>query len=211
MYDYVFRYTIVGDFSTGKSSLLNRFIYDRFISSHETTIGVEFGSKIISVQDKDIKVQIWDTAGQERFRSICNSYYKNNSVILIVFDVTNWKSFQNLKYWISVSKDYLAENSLLCIVSTKNDLKNRKVSNEDIDKFINENNLLYFECSSKENKNIEDIFIVTSTIILDKINYNMINIDNFRSSGITLSESETKLLINKDVSICKKTECCIIC
>ena len=99
-YSYLFKYIVIGDTSVGKSCLLLQFLEKKFKFDHDTTIGVEFGSKIINVKDKQIKLQIWDTAGQETFKSITRSYYRGSIGVVLVYDITNRDSFNNVSKWL---------------------------------------------------------------------------------------------------------------
>ena len=99
-YSYLFKYIVIGDTSVGKSCLLLQFLEKKFKFDHDTTIGVEFGSKIINVRDKQIKLQIWDTAGQETFKSITRSYYRGSIGVVLVYDITNRDSFNNVSKWL---------------------------------------------------------------------------------------------------------------
>ena len=99
-YAYLFKYIIIGDTGVGKSCLLLQFTDQRFRQQHDLTIGVEFGSRTVEIQDKKIKLQIWDTAGQERYRTITKAYYKGADGILVVFDLTDKESFLNVDGWL---------------------------------------------------------------------------------------------------------------
>ena len=88
-YDYLFKIIMVGDTGVGKSSILLNYINNRFISDHEITIGVEFGMRVINIDEKIIRLQIWDTAGQERFRSITRAYYRDSAGCILIYDITN--------------------------------------------------------------------------------------------------------------------------
>lgn len=87
-FDYAIKFIFVGDTAVGKTSILSRFLTGSFDYNHEITIGVEFGSKVLTVNKQRIKLQVWDTAGQEEFRSITRSYYRSSAAALVVFDVT---------------------------------------------------------------------------------------------------------------------------
>jgi Ras-related protein Rab-2A len=212
MYDYIFKYVIAGDYSTGKSCIANRFLSNTFKHQNDTTIGVEFGAKIIYVKNKNVKLQIWDTAGQERFRSICTSYFKNNTCMLLVFDLTKRASFLNLKNWLNILRSNSDPNSLICVIGTKSDLRNNYINKEEINNFVNDNNLIYFECSSKNNVNIDKIFFETVEIMLNKINDNIIKQTDFKNLGIRSSlieENSFKLRNNKEKDS-KYFQCCTI-
>src|SRR3990167_5585635 len=99
-YDYSIKTIIIGDSCVGKSCILNKFVDDNFNNDANMTIGVDYKTCRIDYANKTIKLLIWDTAGQERFQSLTKAFYKNAEVIIIVFDITNIKSFTNIDYWI---------------------------------------------------------------------------------------------------------------
>src|SRR5437870_2332915 len=99
-YDYVFKIILIGDSGVGKSSILYRLSDDKF-SDVTSTIGVDYKTKIMNIDNKNIKLMIWDTAGQERFRAITSSYYRNVHGAILVYDITNRESFNNLHKWIT--------------------------------------------------------------------------------------------------------------
>ena len=96
-YNYLFKVVLIGDAGVGKSSILYNITNNQFFHNYNMTIGVEYNSKIVTKDAKYIKLQIWDTAGQEIFRSITKSYYRNNSVIIVVYDTTDYDSFLNVE------------------------------------------------------------------------------------------------------------------
>ena len=100
MYHYKFKYILVGDSGSGKTSFVNHFVEEVFISSYDMTIGVDFLFKTKTYQDKTIKFQIWDTAGQEMFRSLTSCYYKGATAILLFYDVTRSETFKSLHTWV---------------------------------------------------------------------------------------------------------------
>ena len=99
-FNYLFKYIIIGDAAVGKSNLLLRYTHGQFKQEYQLTIGVEFGAKNIEIDNKIYRIQIWDTAGQESFRSITRAYYKNSVCALIVYDISNRESFNNIASWI---------------------------------------------------------------------------------------------------------------
>lgn len=99
-FDYAIKFILVGDTAVGKTSILNRFLTGSFDYNHEMTIGVEFGSKILTVNKQRIKLQVWDTAGQEEFRSITRSYYRSSAAALVVYDVSRRETFRSVRRWI---------------------------------------------------------------------------------------------------------------
>lgn len=124
-YSFLFKYIIIGDTSVGKSCILLQFLEKKFKFDHDTTIGVEFGSKIITVNDKQLKLQIWDTAGQETFKSITRSYYRGSIGVILVYDITNRESFNNISRWLDETKSYANDKVVVMLVGNKTDLETK--------------------------------------------------------------------------------------
>ncbi|CAL5322901.1 unnamed protein product [Camellia sinensis] len=128
-YDYLFKLLLIGDSGVGKSCLLLRFADDSYLDSYISTIGVDFKIRTVEQDGKTIKLQIWDTAGQERFRTITSSYYRGAHGIIIVYDITDQESFNNVKQWLNEIDRYASENVNKLLVGNKCDLTdNRAVS-----------------------------------------------------------------------------------
>ncbi|KAG0454929.1 hypothetical protein HPP92_023851 [Vanilla planifolia] len=117
-YDYLFKLLLIGDSGVGKSCLLLRFADDSYLESYISTIGVDFKIRTVEQDGKTIKLQIWDTAGQERFRTITSSYYRGAHGIIVVYDVTEQESFNNVKQWLSEIDRYATENVNKLLVGT---------------------------------------------------------------------------------------------
>ena len=146
----------IGDISVGKTSIINVLTGYKFNDEYEASIGVDFFSKTIKYKGKTIKLQIWDSAGQEKFRSLIPNYIRGSSLVFIVYDITNKKSFNNLKSWIDFVNNI--ENSNIVIVGNKIDLENkREVSVEEGQKFCEDKNYDFFEVSAKDGLNLNDM------------------------------------------------------
>jgi Ras-related protein Rab-1A len=159
-YDYLFKLIIIGDSGIGKSSLLNRFADNIYTDSYISTIGVDFKIRTLEVDGRVIKLQIWDTAGQERFRTITSSYYRGAHGIMLVFDITNPDTFQNLTQWLKEVDNYAKEDVRKILVGTKSDLADkRKVAYADAVEYAKDNGMDYVETSSKTASNVEFAFI----------------------------------------------------
>lgn len=159
MYDLLFKLIIVGDTGIGKSCMILRFVDGKFTALHDMTIGVEFGSKTINIDDKKIKLQLWDTAGQEQFRSITRSYYKNCSGVVLCYDSTNRISFNNVTKWLAEINHECRYNPQIILVATKCDLVNRReVKYDEGKKFADENGMLFIETSAKDSSQVEKCF-----------------------------------------------------
>jgi len=120
---WIFKIILLGDSGVGKTSLLTRYTENRFDRISEATIGIEMGSRNMIIDDKIIKLRIWDTAGQERFRSIIKSYYRDASVVIFVYDVTDRNSFENIQMWLEIYRNEVQHNTpqFLYLIGTKLD------------------------------------------------------------------------------------------
>lgn len=169
-YNYLFKYIIIGDTGVGKSCLLLQFTDARFRNDHDLTIGVEFGAKLVNIENKAIHLQIWDTAGQESFKSITRGYYRGAAAALLTFDVTRRESFKSLENWLEETKNNGNQNMVIILVANKVDLESQRVvSKEEAEKFANEHGLLYIETSAKTAFNVNEAFLRTGKQVLEKI------------------------------------------
>ena len=126
-------------------------------------------SKNISINDRNIRIQIWDTAGQEAYRSITRSYYKNSTCVFIVYDITEKKTFDDVDIWLRDCREICYKNVLIYLIGNKSDLEDkRQVTTEEGQKFAEENNLNFYETSALNGNNIEDIFIQSATDLVNK-------------------------------------------
>ncbi len=145
-----------GDINVGKTSIISVLMGQKFNNEYEASIGVDFFSKTIKYKGKVIKLQIWDSAGQEKFRSLIPNYIRSSSLVFIVYDITNRKSFENLQSWIDFVNNI--ENSNIVIIGNKIDLESkREVKTEEGQKFCEEKNYEFFEVSAKDGKNLDDM------------------------------------------------------
>ncbi|KAG5513869.1 hypothetical protein PMAC_000491 [Pneumocystis sp. 'macacae'] len=142
-----FKLVFLGDQSVGKTSLITRFMYDTFDNTYQATIGIDFLSKTMYLEDRTVRLQLWDTAGQERFRSLIASYIRDSSVAIVVYDITN---------------DIKAERGsdvIIAIVGNKTDLNNkRQVTTEEGEKMAKELKTLFMETSAKTGHNVKTLF-----------------------------------------------------
>lgn len=202
-YDYLFKIVIVGDVAVGKTVMSNCFKNGLYNDRHETTIGVDFNAKTIMASGQIIKLHIWDTAGQEKFYSLTKNYYKNVAGIILMYDITNRKSFSNLNRWIDDIKYHCGKHVSVVLVGNKVDKEVfRKVSFDEGVELANKINGIFFETSSKLSINVEAIFKSLSTMILEKIS---------RKEAIASPEYGIKIgtvtEINLDI---EKKNCCTI-
>ena len=189
-----------------------KYLHGTFDDEFKTTIGVEFGSKNLSIKSNIYKIQIWDTAGQETFRSITRSYYKNSVCALVVYDITNRNSFLDIKAWVDDCKKQSPKTILLILVGNKIDLEDkREVSYDEGNNFARDNNMLFFETSAKGGDNIENIFFESGEMIANRIDEGYYDL-NKENCGIKLGLNPTnniKLEQNKSNQEQKnKKYCC---
>jgi len=178
-YAYLFKYIIIGDTGVGKSCLLLQFTDKRFQPVHDLTIGVEFGARMISIDNKQIKLQIWDTAGQESFRSITRSYYRGAAGALLVYDITRRDTFNHLTSWLDDARQHSNSNMTIMLIGNKSDLEHRRaVTYEEGEQFAKENGLIFLETSAKTAQNVEEAFINTAKKIYDKIQQGVFDVAN---------------------------------
>ncbi|CAO1614809.1 unnamed protein product [Sympodiomycopsis kandeliae] len=158
-YDLLLKLLLIGDSGVGKSCLLLRFCDDAWTPSFITTIGIDFKIRTIELDGKRIKLQIWDTAGQERFRTITTAYYRGAMGILLVFDVTDERSFQNIRTWHSNIEQHASEGVSKLLVGNKSDwTEKRVVSTEEAQELAKELGIPYVETSAKNNDQVDDAF-----------------------------------------------------
>uniref|UniRef100_A0A7R9VA95 Uncharacterized protein n=1 Tax=Chlamydomonas euryale TaxID=1486919 RepID=A0A7R9VA95_9CHLO len=183
-YSYLFKYIIIGDTGVGKSCLLLQFTDKRFQPVHDLTIGVEFGARMISIDGKQIKLQIWDTAGQESFRSITRSYYRGAAGALLVYDITRRETFMHLASWLEDARQHANPNMTIMLIGNKSDLSHRRaVTTEEGEAFAREHGLIFLETSARTAHNVEDAFVNTSREIYAKIQDGVFDLSN-ESYGI---------------------------
>ena len=160
-YDFLFKLLLIGDSGVGKSCLLLRFADDTYTESYISTIGVDFKIRTIELDGKTIKLQVWDTAGQERFRTITSSYYRGAHGIIVVFDVTDQESFNNVKQWLQEIDRYACENVDKLLVGNKCDLTDKKVVGYTSAKaYADQLGISFLETSAKNATNVEQVFTV---------------------------------------------------
>eukprot|EP01138_Halocafeteria_seosinensis_P010801 gb/GECG01011031.1/.p1 GENE.gb/GECG01011031.1/~~gb/GECG01011031.1/.p1 ORF type:complete len:203 (+),score=26.45 gb/GECG01011031.1/:1-609(+) len=171
-YDALFKLLIIGDSGVGKSCLLLRFADDTYTESYISTIGVDFKIKTIEVAEKVVKLQIWDTAGQERFRTITSSYYRGAHGIIIVYDITDRESFDNVKQWFNEIERYACANVNKLLVGNKCDLESkRQVDFEEAQAFADEHGIPFLETSAKDATNVEKSFVTMAEKIKDRMQH----------------------------------------
>ena len=157
--EFKFKVVIVGDSSVGKTNLVKRFMNNTFLKDSKATVGVEFMSKTFIVDKKIFKVELWDTAGQERYKAITAAYYKGAKGALIVYDVTNKISYDNVDKWCNELRIKGSKNISIVMIGNKTDLKDNIVVNSEMSK--EKANLLQvpvMETSALDASNVKEAF-----------------------------------------------------
>ncbi|XP_029185750.2 ras-related protein Rab-6A isoform X1 [Acropora muricata] len=154
-----FKLVFLGEQSVGKTSLITRFMYDSFDNTYQATIGIDFLSKTMYLEDRTVRLQLWDTAGQERFRSLIPSYIRDSSVAVVVYDITNYNSFQQTAKWIDDVRTERGSDVIIMLVGNKTDLSDkRQVTTEEGQRKANELNVMFIETSAKAGYNVKQLF-----------------------------------------------------
>jgi len=168
-YDYLIKLLLIGDSGVGKSCLLLRFCEDSFTPSFITTIGIDFKVRTVDLDGKKIKLQIWDTAGQERFRTITTAYYRGAMGILLVYDMTDLNSFNNLRNWMKNIEDHASPDVNIALVGNKSDMDSRAVKTAEAEALATELKVPFLEASAKSGKNVEEAFILLAREIKKRL------------------------------------------
>lgn len=165
----IMKLLLVGDSGVGKSCLLLRFVEDKFNPSFITTIGIDFKIRTIESKGKKIKLQVWDTAGQERFRTITTAYYRGAMGIVLIYDVTDARTFENVENWFQTVTQHANDDAQIFLVGNKSDdEENRQVSREQGQQLAQKLNIPFLEASAKTNDNVESIFYELAGIIQER-------------------------------------------
>ncbi|CAL9112863.1 unnamed protein product [Musa textilis] len=206
-YDYLFKVVLIGDSGVGKSNLLSRFTRNEFSLESKSTIGVEFATRSIRVEDKVVKAQIWDTAGQERYRAITSAYYRGAVGALLVYDVTRHTTFENVERWMKELRDHTDSSIVIMLVGNKADLRHlRAVTVEDAKAFAERESTFFMETSALESTNVDNAFTEVLTQIYRVTSRKALDAGD---DPATLPKGQTiNIGTHDDVSAVKKAGCC---
>ena len=202
-----YKIVIIGDQHVGKTSILSKYKYETIEEGYAPTVGIDFITKNVFLEDKTIRLIMWDTAGQERFKSLIPSYLKNAHSIILTYDITSKSSFSSLPKWIEDIKNHVQEGVFFVLCGNKLDLKNkRQVSFEEAEKFAQNHNLTYVETSAISGEGIKKLFDVITHSFYDGGN-NLANESQIKDKPIILDNEapkEEKIIIKK--SCCGKSK-----
>ena len=190
-----YKIAIIGNQYVGKTAILSRYKYETTDDSYSPTVGIDFLTKNVFLEDKTIRLIMWDTAGQERFKSLIPSYLKNANCVILTYDITEKSSFTSLSKWLSDVKDNVVEGTFLILCGNKIDLNNKRaVPKEEGEKFAKENNIAFAETSAKTGEGINEMF----NIILN--NFCEVPIESKENKDDDLDDRGSKTIALKDLT-----------
>lgn len=204
---YKFKVILIGDSGVGKTSLLNRYMDKEFSNNIPCTISADFKIKSIQINPlTSAQITIWDTCGQEKFRAITKQYFKDAHGIILVFDVSDRRSFLDLNNWLDeIQNNSIKDDASIVLVGNKIDLKYRCISHEDANSFAKKKGLVYCETSSKDGINIESPFENVAKEIIEKMNKKQKS-DNDEKENVFLHN--TREIRDKEQKREKEVKCC---
>ena len=214
-FDLSFKLIVIGDCSVGKSCLTNNAVKNTFDDSYNATVGFEFFTFNIRINDKVVKLQIWDTCGQELYRSLITNFYRNSSLAIMVYAINSKESFENIDMWLRELRTHSNPDAKVFLIGNKIDLENqRQVSREEGEKFCKDNKLNGFmESSAKTGINAQKIFIkAAETLYEDYLNYQQKANEGGGAGGEEIKNPQevdnTRKRIEKKPAKPKKEGCC---
>ena len=202
-FDYCFKILFLGSIGVGKTSIVCRYVNDILKSELKSTIGIDYKTKIVEYKSKKIKLKIFDTSGQERFRTLTKNYYQGSDGIILVFDIKNKKTFEELTYWMEEINKICDKNKLgLLLIGNKNDgdLKERKISKEEAQKISNIYDLNYIETSALINNNIKECFDLIIQSIFEKRCIKLDDLNNINNKQLMNNNNinKGKIILEKN-------------
>lgn len=208
-YQYIFKLIMIGNPNSGKTSLINRYVNNKFIDSYICTLGVDFFMKSIQIENTVVKFQIWDTAGMEKYRTIAASYFRGCHAAFVVFDLTSRESFEGVQKWIEAYNEQVSPmfKRLVILLGNKCDLiPQREISDEELDIFIKNNSVLYWPTSAKTGVGVEEAFTAVGKVLFD---YYKNSSDETKSSIVIKKvHLEKKDFIGLQKNESKRDMCC---
>ena len=194
-----FKILTIGESGVGKTCILRRFVENKFLKNRLATIGIDFKTKTLNINNQEIKLKIWDTAGQERFRNITTQYYKGADGIVLVYDVTDEASYEKIREWMEqIHSNTQKEEIGLVLLGNKCDMEPRNVTEDMGNKMAEELKTDYFETSALTGQGIKEAFEQLTKTIMKKRGVGEGNNDG---GGVALNKNKKK----KDK---KESDCC---
>lgn len=190
-----FKFIVIGCSGAGKTSIVRRLVDNKYVKGTQSTVGIEYFTHVTTIEGHNIKMMIWDTAGQERFYTIAKAYFRSALGVILVFDITDRKSFDQLPRWLRDARTEADPHCSVILVGNKSDLSSsRVVSKEEAEDFARSHELCYIETSAAENSNIEEVFMRAGADLLRKVTSGEINVGqaqplNQAGGGVQLKQS----------------------
>ena len=188
----------LGDQGTGKSSILNRFVNDKFDDKYQATVGLDFNSKIVKIDNQDVRLILFDTAGQEKFKSLIQMYTRDAQIIILVYDITRKESFESIPEWVNGLTNVKKEDVIFCLVGNKIYLPEKAVDTEEAKKYAENNNYIFEEVSAKTGENFNSLFykqiferIITKFKVGEKENVTLTEIGKINLSQNPVEEDKS--------------------
>ena len=209
--DLSFKIIIIGDSFVGKSSLANKAIKNKFDNLYSTTLGFDYFSFFVKLDDKILKLQIWDTCGQEIYQSLITNFYRNSSLAIMVYSINNRASFEHIDNWLKEIKINSNPDAKVFLIGNKADLdKEREVTYEEAEKYANELEFSkFFETSAKSGFNAQKIFIEAAYLLYDEyIEYTSKSHNTSIASESSVTQKLTSSYESENESKAKSKECC---
>jgi len=209
-FDLSFKIIVIGDSGVGKSCLANRATINLFEDTYTATVGFEFLSFNVKINEKVIKLQIWDTCGQELYRSLITNFYRNSSLAIIVYAINFKDSFENIEMWLRELRTHSNPDAKVFLIGNKVDLENeRKITKEQGQNFAETNKLnLFIEASAKTGFNAKKIFIKAAKMLYDEhLKYKDVE-EGATTGGTEVQTEKKKLEIINQPDNKKKKGCC---
>lgn len=201
--NFSFKCVLLGEGCVGKTSLVLRYVENKFNDKHITTLQASFLTKKLNIGGKRVNLSIWDTAGQERFHALGPIYYRDSNGAILVYDITDEDSFQKVKNWVKELRKMLGNDICLCIAGNKIDLeKERHVSVADAEAYAASVGAKHFHTSAKLNKGIEEMFLDLSKSMIEKAGQ-----DNNRNQKDSTNRKSV-VVVDDDAPAQQKSGCC---
>lgn len=214
-FDYLVKISVIGNSNVGKTNIIKRFLHNTFDLETKSTIGVDFGNKIMVIDNNVIKLQIWDTAGQERYMAITNTFYKNAKGIIVVYDISDKNSFNKVNNWMESININANSDTKILLLGNKTDLcHKRQVSYIEGRELSEKYKIhLFAEISALENIErdqtitVDHAFSQLVNLILKEIKLNDIKSNNIKKNDSQNKSQNVKILITPEIKH-KKVNCC---
>ena len=187
----IFKIVMVGNSAVGKTSLIRQLVSQEFFDDNQATVGVEFRPYTMKTSSgADIKLQIWDTAGQERYRSVAKSYIRSSFGALLVFDLTDRKSYESVGDWLQTLNSLTDPNAFILLIGNKSDLADhRAIGTGEATELAHRNNIEYMETSAKTGHLVQEAFVRMGEEIYRRVVKGSIKSETIPST-IDISKSE---------------------